>query len=58
MSELKGQLLGMILVLGIFGIIAGTLIPAFQNTAERLESEMDVNLSSQVSSRLIQVNIQ
>ncbi len=57
MSELKGQLLGMILVLSIFGIIAGTLIPAFQNTATRLESEMDVNLSSQVSERIMNVNI-
>lgn len=57
MSELKGQLLGMILVLSIFGIIAGTLIPAFQNMATRLESEMDVNLSSQVSERIMNVNI-
>ncbi|MCQ2800119.1 MAG: hypothetical protein MJ228_05145 [Bacilli bacterium] len=34
MSELKGQMLSMILTLAAFGAIAGALIPAFQESAK------------------------
>lgn len=33
MSELKGQMLGMVLTLAAFGAIAGALIPTFQESA-------------------------
>ena len=42
MSEIKGQILGIILVLAIFGSIAGVLMTLFNNTASNLESKLDV----------------
>ncbi len=43
MSELKGQLLGMVLVLAIFGALFGVLIPAFQKAAENVNNDITVN---------------
>lgn len=34
MSEIKGQLLGVILVVAIFGAVAGVLLMAFQNASK------------------------
>ena len=43
MSEIKGQLLGIILVLAIFGAVAGLLMTAFQQTATDVSSKMNVD---------------
>ena len=48
MSELKGQLLGMILVLAAFGTILGILIPSFQKSAEAINKQIDVDGSGSV----------
>ena len=34
MSEIKGQLLGIVLVVTIFGAVAGVLLSAFKTAAE------------------------
>ena len=41
MSEIKGQILGIVLVLTIFLIVGGTLTLAFQNTANNVSSEIE-----------------
>ncbi len=40
MSEIKGQFLGMILVLAIFGAVAGIIYGAFQSAAQNVASEI------------------
>lgn len=39
MSEIKGQLLGILLVIGIFGIVATALMGVFSNLTEKVSSE-------------------
>ena len=46
MSEIKGQILGIILVLAIFCSIAGVLMTLFNNTASNLESKLDNEVSN------------
>ncbi len=41
MSEIKGQLLGMLIVLGIFTAIGGTLVTAFQKEAQQITSSLE-----------------
>ena len=41
MSEIKGQILGIILVLTIFVAVGGTLPLSFKNTANTVSSEID-----------------
>lgn len=48
MSELKGQLLGMVLVLAAFGAILGILIPAFTASAEAVNKEITVEANGSV----------
>ncbi len=40
MSEIKGQILGVVLVIGIFGIVAGALIPVFRNLTNKVGTEI------------------
>lgn len=46
MSEIKGQILGVVLVLAIFGAIAGTMISMFKDTADGAKSQLNEDLSS------------
>jgi len=41
MSELKGQLLGMLMVLAIFAAIGSVLYGAFKKTANNISSQME-----------------
>lgn len=41
MSEFKGQLLGLVLVIAIFGVITGILTTAFKSTATELADRME-----------------
>lgn len=41
MSEIKGQILGIILVLTIFVAVGATLSTSFKNTANTVSSEID-----------------
>lgn len=47
MSEIKGQLLGIVLVVAIFGAVAGVLLSAFKtaaaNTAEQITTEPTIS---------------
>lgn len=43
MSELKGQLLAMIITLAAFGTIAAILIPTFQKSAEAVDRNITVD---------------
>ncbi|MCI5453011.1 MAG: hypothetical protein PUI76_01675 [Mollicutes bacterium] len=45
MSEIKGQLLGMLLVLAVFGAIGGTLMGVFTKTSETIEKRVDSEIS-------------
>lgn len=47
MSEIKGQLLGMVLVLAIFGIIGGVLYAVFDKTANRIGEKVDSAVNAQ-----------
>ena len=46
MSEIKGQILGIVLVLAIFGAVAGVMITLFTNTASDLEEKVSTNIES------------
>jgi hypothetical protein len=43
MSEIKGQLLGIVLVVTIFGAISGILYTAFQTSAQDVASKITDN---------------
>ena len=40
MSEIKGQLLGMVLVLAIFAVVGGVLYGVFKNTADKIDQKV------------------
>ena len=42
MSEIKGQLLGIVLVIAVFGAIAGVLYAAFTTSAESVKTKMNI----------------
>lgn len=46
MSELKGQILGIVLVLAIFGSIAGVMVAMFTKTATDVESKVSANIEN------------
>ncbi len=41
MSEIKGQLLGILLVIAIFGVVSAALISIFNNLVDTVASEVD-----------------
>lgn len=41
MSEIKGQILGVVLVLAIFAVVGGTLYTAFSNSATKVSSKIE-----------------
>ena len=41
MGELKGQLLGIILVIAVFGAVAGILISTFKGSAQTVQDRFD-----------------
>jgi hypothetical protein len=50
MSEIKGQLLGMLLVIGIFTVIWGVLRVSFQDAATRVGNDIDLGLAEEEES--------
>lgn len=46
MSEIKGQILGVLLVLAIFGSVAGVMISMFNNTTNEIENKLSEEISS------------
>jgi hypothetical protein len=40
MSEIKGQMLGMVLVLMVFGLVAGILYASFKQNANSISSQL------------------
>ena len=57
MGEIKGQLLGLVLVLSIFGIIAGALTAAFttvkDDVVEKIESSTDITPAASQNTKLL-----
>lgn len=49
MSEIKGQLLGMLMVLLVFGAVAGALFATFKGTSEQITSRAAQEVSMVVS---------
>ena len=49
MSELKGQLLAMIITLAAFGGIAAALIPTFKKSADAVDRQITVDDSGSIS---------
>jgi len=49
MSEIKGQLLGMVLVLSAFGVILGVLIPNFETAANNVSKTISVDSTGSVT---------
>ncbi len=49
MSEIKGQLLGMVLVLAAFGTILAILIPGFKTAANNVNKDIGVDNSGTVT---------
>lgn len=45
MSEIKGQILGIVLVLSIFGLVGTALIAVFNNLTRTVENKVDEELS-------------
>lgn len=45
MSEIKGQLLGMLLVLAVFASVAGSLMNVFNQTSEAIQKRVDSEIS-------------
>lgn len=43
MSEIKGQLLGIVLVLAIFGAISGALYAAFKTSADNVSTKVSAD---------------
>jgi len=46
MSEIKGQLLGIVLVLTLFGIVSGVLIAAFTSMSQSVGDKVNEMASS------------
>jgi hypothetical protein len=40
MSEIKGQLLGIVLVVAVFGVVGGVLVTAFTKSANSIASKI------------------
>ena len=45
MSEIKGQLLGMLLVLMLFGAVATAMFAIFRNSTDAVSSRLDSDIS-------------
>ncbi len=44
-SEIKGQLLGLLIVLAIFGVVGGSLMKAFGNTSDTIVKRVEEQVS-------------
>lgn len=51
MSEIKGQILGVVLVLAIFGAIAAIMVNLFKTTAQDLETKVSDNIDNAFAAR-------
>lgn len=58
MSEIKGQLLGMILVLSAFGVVLGILIPSFTDAANNVSKTISVDTNESVTNTASKANTQ
>lgn len=55
MSEIKGQLLGIILVLMIFGVVSGAMVALFSNFTKTVESHVSEMINENEDSSLLSV---
>ena len=45
MSEIKGQILGIILTIGVFAAVFGSLVAAFKTTSGKVQEKMEDGLT-------------
>ena len=45
MSEIKGQILGIILTIGVFAAVFGALVGAFKTTSGKVQTKMEEGLT-------------
>lgn len=43
MSEIKGQLLGIVLVVAVFGVVGGVLVTAFSKSAKNIGAKIETD---------------
>ena len=55
MSEIKGQLLGIILVLMIFGVVSGAMVALFSNFTKAVENNVSELVDTTKESDLLSV---
>ncbi len=48
MSEIKGQLLGIVLVVAVFGVVGGVLVTAFQASAKSIATSVQKEYNGDV----------
>lgn len=48
MSEIKGQLLGLLLVLAVFAVVKTAAVAMFQKTADGISSKVDQEVSAKI----------
>ncbi len=56
MSEIKGQLLGIVLVLAIFGAVSGALYSAFKTSADNVAVKVSADTKVPANSKAISNN--
>ena len=56
MSEIKGQILGIIIVLMIFGVVSGAMIAVFNNLSKTVTDNVNELITSDSTSELLSVN--
>lgn len=55
MSEIKGQILGIVLVLAIFGAIAGVMVSMFRQTADKVEDQLSNEVAGVETAKTVSI---
>ena len=56
MSEIKGQILGIIIVLMIFGVVSGAMIALFNNLSQTVTDNVNELITSESSSEYLSIS--
>ena len=56
MSEIKGQILGIIIVLMIFGVVSGAMIAVFNNLSKTVTDNVNELITSDSTSEFLSVS--
>lgn len=56
MSEIKGQLFGILLVVAVFGVVGATLVSAFQDAANNVKEKITEEVDLTPKEEAIRIN--